>query len=200
VPSIQREFIMSMPRMFVVAAAVVAAAATLPILAIQSLSLQPPQAVAQDPAGSMGPPQRPELRAQIAALRDMRERLAQAGTGTERRALVNESERVMSDGVALMRRLKLDLASVVSESGEIRTRSITQAESDKITDYLGLMELLVQLKGDRDAVPAAPRGNGQPSAIQSPWRSPASVKSFARAARNSDGRAGTGSAAEVSRA
>ena len=75
-----------------------------------------------------------------------------AGSGDERRAPVVESEHGMREGVAFMHRLKLDLGSAVVQSGEIRSKSVTQTESEKITDDLGLMELPVQVKGGRNAV------------------------------------------------
>jgi hypothetical protein len=96
----------------------------------------------------------------------MHERLSAAGSVADRRALLAESDRVMGDGVALMRQLKQGLGSAVAESGEIQSAYITQEASDKISDYLGLMELLIQLKGDRDAIkgPAAPTMDAEPSA------------------------------------
>ncbi len=157
---------MSTASLFYVALTMVAAAAALPIVAKPGSSLDARIVAPQRSATSSTSPRRPELQSQMSSLREMHERLSAAGSVAERRALLAESDRVMGDGVALMRQLKQGLGSAVAESGEVRSAYITQAVSDKISDYLGLMELLVKLKGDREAPegPAAPMLQAEPSA------------------------------------
>ena len=157
---------MSTVSLFYVALTMVAAAAALPIVATPGSSLDARIDAPQGSATSSTSPQRPELQSQMSSLRDMHERLSAAGSVADRRALMAESDRVMSDGVGLMRQLKQGLGSAVAESGEVRSAYVTQDVSDKISAYLGLMELLIQLKGDREATtgPAAPTTEAGPSA------------------------------------
>jgi len=175
---------MSTPSLFYVALTMVAAAATLPMVARQTPSLDSRIVAPQGARNAFTSQQRPELRTQMTSLQDMHERLVAAGPRGERRALMAESAHLMSDGVALMRRLSLALVSAAAESGEVRSEFITQTQSDMISDYLGLMELLVQLKGDREAIaiPVAPTIDAEPSEIQSSPPAPAlaRVMSLAR--------------------
>jgi len=185
---------MSTLRLFYVASALVAAAAALPILATQTASLTGASGVGLSSVSPRTSPEHPELRIQMASLRDMHERLTVAGHGSGHPDLMNESERVMGEGVALMRRLKLGLGSAVAESGAVRTLSVTQAESDRITDYLSLMELLILLKEDRDAMaqPGAAGPTTERSTVQSPWGSTALSKSVASGVLQDDWPAATG--------
>jgi hypothetical protein len=141
---------MSMPPLFFVALALVSAAAALPMLAARPLPLESRFEGSQDLTASVESAEHPDLRTQMASLRGMHERLIAAGSDDDRHALLVESERVMSDGVVMMRRMKSALP--VSQSGEITSEFVTEGESDAIKDFLGLMELLVQLKEDQDAI------------------------------------------------
>jgi len=172
---------MSAPRLFYVALALVAVAAAVPILAAQAFSSNVKFEAPLSPVLTRTSSELSEFRTQMASLRDMHERLTAAKSESELQALMAQSERVMSEGVTLMHRQRLGLGPAVAESAEIRTEFITQAESNRITDYLGLMELLVQLKEDRDAIamPATPSLATEPSAIQSLTRTPARNQALA---------------------
>lgn len=162
---------MSTPPLFLVALAVVSAAAVLPMLASPALSVESRFGASQSPVASMTSPEHPDLRTQMAALRDIHERLIAAGSEDDRRALLTESERDMSEGVAMMRRMKLTLP--VSASGEVNAEFVTEAESNAIKDFLGLMELLVQLKEDQNAIIAPSSRHTEPvQAIRIPPASP----------------------------
>jgi hypothetical protein len=114
----------------------------------------------------------------MVSLRDMHERMVAVVSLGERRALLAESERVMSEGVAMLRRMKPGLA--VSESGKVISEFVTEADSDAIKDFLGLMELLVQLKDDQNLLmtPASPTQPARPARIQPASPLPVSVKAF----------------------
>ena len=157
---------MSTSSHFFVALCVVAAAAALPILVTRP-SPQDPAAPfapfeiaaslsARQPVLDAALTAQPEaqLQTQMAGLRDMRTRLAAAKSDDERSALLAESEQLLSDGVALMRRLKRNLP--VSESGTLIPDVVTAAQSADIEGFLGLTELLVELKADCDALLAPP--------------------------------------------
>jgi hypothetical protein len=146
-------------RLLSVALAMVAAAAAFPMMATRTLPQDPrlPATGASDASLTM--PQRQALRSQMTTLLDLHERLPAARSREERIAWLARSERVMSEGVALMRSMKRTLP--VAESGELNSPFVTEAESYAINDFLALMDLLVQLRNDQNGL-AAPTTPAEP--------------------------------------
>jgi hypothetical protein len=170
---------MSTSRLFFVALAMVSASAVFSLLTSEALTLDSAASATRRPVAAWSPPDGLDLPSQMASLQDMHERLAAARSDDERRLLLARSERVMSEGVAMMRRMKPRLP--VSEAGKVASKFVTESEIDAVRNFLGLMELLVQLKEDQDALitPTDPTEPIQPNQFQPKLPAHRSVKSFA---------------------
>ena len=171
---------MSTPHAHLVAIALAAAAATLPIAAVQRPSL--PEWMAPRPLLAVSGLLRPsaDVDVQMVSLREMHQRLNSVGVAGVTPELIGAGRRVLSDGVDLMRELRLGLASTVSEAGEVRRSIVTQAESDRIMQYLALMQLLVLLKADLDAAGQAmpPSANKVPAPVPPSAGSRGGIRSY----------------------
>jgi hypothetical protein len=170
---------MSMSRLFLVALALVSASAVFTMLTSEALQVDPGTESAQRAVAGWSTPVWPDLPAQMASLQDMHQRFAAAQSDDERRVLLAQSERVMSEGVAMMRRMKAHLPA--SDTGRLVSEFVSESESTAVVNFLSLMELLVQLKGDREAIvtPAGPTEPAQPARIHPSAPAPASVKAYA---------------------
>lgn len=129
------------------------------------------RAAAQAPTSPGG---RTELTQKIASMRDMHSRFsgallaAASGTGTSEAvaALLPSSDRLMQEGLALMRAMKPGLPA--TETGEINATELTAQQSESVQDFLELMEVLIAMKGDRDSALKAGPGRVSPWTRESP--------------------------------
>jgi hypothetical protein len=132
---------------------------------------------------------RSELTQQIAAMRDMHARMSAAISGAMSgspgvsssdaevgTALLPDSDRLMQEGLVMMRTMKSGLPT--TESGEIIATELTAAQSESVQAFLELMDALIVMKGDRDSAVKVPvdaesatRRPGSPPAIGQAGRS-----------------------------
>lgn len=89
--------------------------------------------------------------AQLLAMRDLHELALTATTPQTRESIVRESGPVMHAGVSMMLRMKSALPTSVPATGVVTSENITEPEAKLVTDFLQLMELLVQMKSDNEA-------------------------------------------------
>lgn len=122
---------------------------------------------------------RTDVAEQVSAMREMHRRMSAARSPEARVALMPESDRLMQEGLVLMRSLKPGLPA--KDSGELISGgkdtggAITQAQAESVQEFLGLMEMLIEMKGDRDSVTEHERnrvlepGQGQGAGARLTW-------------------------------
>jgi hypothetical protein len=100
----------------------------------------------------------------IASMRAMHAQMSEAsamsgvGSAEAVAVLLPEQERLMQEGLGLMRRMKPGLpAAAITDLGQALSADITAAQTESVRDFMELMEALIVMKGDRDSVIEAQR-------------------------------------------
>lgn len=103
-------------------------------------------------------PSRTDLVQKIDSMRDMHSRISGAGTPEALAALLPSMDRLMHEGLVLMRAMKPGLPA--SETGEVVSAELTVQQAESVQDFLELMEALIVMKGDRDSALKGNAGSG----------------------------------------
>jgi hypothetical protein len=143
---------MNMQRHFAVSFTLVIATAGSAILAFAALVMPTggwSSALSAEARSDTPQPDRRDFERQLESLREMHRKMRSATSIESRNALLNDSARIMSDGVSMMQGMKSGLPT--TSTGEPLSNTITESEFEKVRDFMLLMDLLVQLKRDQDA-------------------------------------------------
>ena len=87
---------------------------------------------------------------QLDSMRKMHQKMLTARSVETQYALLLDSVPIMRAGVAMMLQMKVDLPA--TPTGELISSVISKVESERVKDFLALMELLVEMKNDQTAV------------------------------------------------
>jgi hypothetical protein len=138
---------MSMQRYCAVSAVLLMA--ILAFLALVIPRQDEPKPPAPDARAPSSQPDRRAFDLQLDSMRAMHRKMLSVTSVEARRSLLDDSAQIMSDGVSMMRRMKAGLPTTAT--GEPLSDVISPAEYERVRDFMLLMELLVEMKGDRDA-------------------------------------------------
>lgn len=110
------------------------------------------------------------LDSQMATMREIHLRLQAAPSPEARAIIVAGSSDVMGRGVVMMRQMRSALPT--DALGRFVSESITEAQAEDVRDFLGLMSLLIEMKGDQESDrAAAPSHMREPASIGTKVRS-----------------------------